>query len=198
MTLIHILAEQLGGKIEFRSRREWRRLPLPDQPEEAKARGRIMANRLQCILLVDDEQNILNALSRELRDWAAEHELEILTADLGRKGLQILAERGGDTVIVVSDLKMPEMKGSDFLLSVRENYPDIVTILLTGFSETEEVIKAVRAGIFSYMLKPWDRIPRRGDAEGLRARGAQAPERAATSRPWRRSSSGRARCRRPC
>jgi sigma-B regulation protein RsbU (phosphoserine phosphatase) len=51
---------------------------------------------------------------------------------------------------------MPEMKGSDFLMAVRDKYPDIVTILLTGYSETEEVIKAVKAGIFSYMLKPWD------------------------------------------
>jgi phosphoserine phosphatase RsbU/P len=51
---------------------------------------------------------------------------------------------------------MPEMKGSDFLLKVKEAHPEIVTILLTGYSETEEVIKAVRAGIFSYMLKPWE------------------------------------------
>jgi sigma-B regulation protein RsbU (phosphoserine phosphatase) len=115
-----------------------------------------MANGKRCILLVDDEQNILNALSRELREWAAERGLEILTAISARIGLQVLAERGGDAAIVVSDLKMPEMKGSDFLLKVGEAYPDIVTILLTGFSETEEVIKAVRAGIFAYMLKPWD------------------------------------------
>jgi sigma-B regulation protein RsbU (phosphoserine phosphatase) len=115
-----------------------------------------MANAKKCILLVDDEQNILNALSRELREWATERSLEIVTAISARKGLESLAERGEDTVIVVSDLKMPEMKGSDFLLKVREAYPDTITILLTGFSETEEVIKAVRAGIFSYMLKPWD------------------------------------------
>lgn len=115
-----------------------------------------MATTGRCVILVDDEQNILNALCRELRDWAKERELEVLTAASGRKGLDILAERGRDTVIVVSDLKMPEMKGSDFLLAVRDKYPDIVTILLTGYSETEEVIKAVRAGIFSYMLKPWD------------------------------------------
>jgi sigma-B regulation protein RsbU (phosphoserine phosphatase) len=110
----------------------------------------------RCVLLVDDEQNILNALKRELHDWATLRELEILTAISGRRGLEILSERVGDTVIVVSDLKMPEMKGSDFLLAVSQKYPGIVTILLTGYSETEEVIKAVRAGIFSYMLKPWD------------------------------------------
>jgi phosphoserine phosphatase RsbU/P len=115
-----------------------------------------MADEKKCILLVDDEQNILNALSRELRGWAADRSLEILTAISAKKGLEVLEKRGNDAVIVVSDLKMPEMKGSDFLLKVRDAYPGTVTILLTGFSETEEVIKAVRAGIFSYMLKPWD------------------------------------------
>jgi phosphoserine phosphatase RsbU/P len=115
-----------------------------------------MASAKKCILLVDDEQNILNALSRELREWATERGLEILSSISARDGLALLSKRGADTVVVVSDLKMPEMKGSDFLLKVKDTYPDIITILLTGFSETEEVIKAVRAGIFSYMLKPWD------------------------------------------
>jgi sigma-B regulation protein RsbU (phosphoserine phosphatase) len=108
------------------------------------------------VLLVDDEQSILNALSRELREWAASRDLEILTAISAMKGLAILKDRGEGAVIVVSDLRMPEMKGSDFLLDVRDYYPDAVTILLTGFSETEEVQKAVKAGIFSYMVKPWD------------------------------------------
>jgi phosphoserine phosphatase RsbU/P len=108
------------------------------------------------VLLVDDEQNILNAISRELRDWAASRELELLTAISALKGLEVLATRGEGAVIVVSDLRMPVMKGSDFLLRVRDSYPEVVTILLTGYSETEEVQKAVKAGIFSYLLKPWD------------------------------------------
>jgi sigma-B regulation protein RsbU (phosphoserine phosphatase) len=115
-----------------------------------------MDSRKRFVLLVDDEQNILNALKRELEDWAAERSLEILTATSAAKGLGILEKRGEDTVVVVSDLKMPEMKGSDFLLEVKKQYPGIVSILLTGYSETQEVIKAVSAGIFSYMLKPWD------------------------------------------
>jgi len=110
----------------------------------------------RCVLLVDDEQNILNSLGRELYEWAEERSLDVLTATSARRGLEVLAERGEDTVIVVSDLKMPEMKGSDFLLEVRKEYPKIVSILLTGFSEANEVVKAVQSGIFSYMLKPWD------------------------------------------
>ncbi len=110
----------------------------------------------QFVLLVDDEQNITNALRRELADWAEEKAIEIISATSAKVGLNLLEMHGQDTVIVVSDLKMPEMKGSDFLLEVKAKYPHIVTMLLTGFSETEEVVKAVSAGIFTYMLKPWD------------------------------------------
>jgi len=108
------------------------------------------------ILLVDDEENITRALSRELEDWAAGQSLEILTAQSARQGLQLLEQNAGGASIIVSDLKMPEMKGSDFLLEVRKLYPETVTILLTGNSETEEIAKSVKAGIFSFMLKPWD------------------------------------------
>ncbi|WP_304222336.1 PP2C family protein-serine/threonine phosphatase [Gracilinema caldarium] len=108
------------------------------------------------LLLVDDEPNILKALSRELEDWADERSITIITAPHALKALEILKEKGQETLLVISDLRMPEMKGSDFLQIVKDTYPHILSILLTGFSETNEVIKAVRAGIFSYILKPWD------------------------------------------
>lgn len=110
----------------------------------------------QKILLVDDEQNILFAIKRELHTWATERNIELVTALSAKEGLRFLEDEAKNVVLIVSDLRMPEMKGSDFLLAVKDQYPWIVTILLTGFSETEEIIKAVSAGIFSYMLKPWD------------------------------------------
>jgi sigma-B regulation protein RsbU (phosphoserine phosphatase) len=108
------------------------------------------------ILLVDDEPNITKALSRELSDWANERAITIITAPSAQIGLNLLEMHGAATSVVISDLKMPEMLGSDFLLRVKDKYPHIVSILLTGYSETQEVVKAVSAGIFSYMLKPWD------------------------------------------
>ena len=107
-------------------------------------------------LFVDDEPNILVSLRRELREWSEKASVKILTAPSAREALKILESRGGEITVVVSDLMMPEMKGSDFLLIVRERWPEIFSILLTGFSETEEIIKCVKAGIFSYILKPWD------------------------------------------
>lgn len=115
-----------------------------------------MEKAKQYVLLVDDEPNITNAIRRELAEWAEERSVEIVTAPSAKIGLNILEVRGASTAVIISDLKMPEMKGSDFLLAVKEKYPHIISILLTGYSDTEEVIKAVSAGIFSYMLKPWD------------------------------------------
>ncbi len=110
----------------------------------------------RCILLVDDEQNILNALKRELNDWAIQNNLEIVISTRPDFALELLTQRAADTALVISDLKMPQMLGSDFLQIIHNLYPDITTMLLTGYSETEEVIKSVNAGIFCYMLKPWD------------------------------------------
>lgn len=108
------------------------------------------------ILLVDDEVNITNALRRDLSDWLKDKSMNIFIANSAKAGLEILSVHSNEVIIIISDLKMPEMKGSDFLLEVKAKYPEIVSILLTGFSETTEIIKAVDAGIFAYMLKPWD------------------------------------------
>lgn len=108
------------------------------------------------ILIVDDEPHITSALRRELGPWVRERSLEILTANSAPEALALLSESGDRTVIVISDLRMPEMKGSDFLMEVKAKYPRIVSILLTGYAEVEEIMKSVGAGMFSFMLKPWD------------------------------------------
>jgi sigma-B regulation protein RsbU (phosphoserine phosphatase) len=99
---------------------------------------------------------VLSALRRELHEWSQARSVAIHTAQSPSEGLAILEEIGAQTAVVVSDLRMPEMLGSDFLLKVGAGWPDIVTILLSGFSEPSELVKAVRAGIHSYILKPWD------------------------------------------
>jgi phosphoserine phosphatase RsbU/P len=109
------------------------------------------------ILLVDDEKNILSSLTRELHSWAGEKGFTILTAMSGADGLSVLDQMGEQVEIIISDLSMPEMFGSDFLLEAKRRYPDIVSILLTGYNDAKEISKAVSAGIFSYLLKPWDR-----------------------------------------
>lgn len=101
------------------------------------------------ILCVDDEKNILDALSRTLR---ALYSVE--TAVSGPQGIEAL-ETKGPFVVVVSDLRMPVMSGVEFLSHTRRIAPDTVRVLLTGHGDLEAAIAAVNDGyIFRFLTKP--------------------------------------------
>lgn len=104
-----------------------------------------------CIFLVDDEPNVLNALRRLLRP----HGYQIDTADSGEAALEKLATLHVD--IVVSDMRMPGMNGAQLLSEVRNNWPETLRILLTGYSDITSAVSAINdGGIFRYVSKPWD------------------------------------------
>jgi response regulator RpfG family c-di-GMP phosphodiesterase len=101
------------------------------------------------ILCVDDEKNVLEGLSRTLR---ALYSVE--TALGGAQGLDVLRTKG-PFVVVVSDLRMPEMSGVDFLSRARLVSPDTVRVLLTGHGDLLAAIAAVNDGnIFRFLTKP--------------------------------------------
>ncbi len=103
------------------------------------------------ILLVDDEANILSSLKRLFRPIG----YRIFTAEGGAQGLEILARESVD--LVVSDMRMPEMNGAQFLEKVREQWPETVRILLTGYAEMGATIDAINKGqIYRYVSKPWE------------------------------------------
>ena len=88
-------------------------------------------------------------------DWCSDKKIEIISFTNPVEAFNAL-EIEREVFLVISDLRMPEMLGSDLLLIIRDKYPDIITILLTGYSEVDEIMKAVKSGIFAYILKPWD------------------------------------------
>lgn len=103
------------------------------------------------VLCVDDEANILSALKRLFRAAG----IKVETATSGQAGLQALEQQAFD--VVISDMRMPEMDGTQFLERVRQRWPDSVRLLLTGFSEVSSIIGAVNRGeIYRYIAKPWD------------------------------------------
>lgn len=108
------------------------------------------------ILLVDDEPNILSSLCRELHGWAVKNGVSLVTAPSGAAALQVLEEEGAPIGVIVSDVRMPEMRGTDLLLKVHEKHPHISTMLLSGYSDIDEVMKGIKAGVFSYIMKPWN------------------------------------------
>jgi len=104
------------------------------------------------ILFVDDEPSVLKSLARFSRkkNW------NVFLAGSGPEGLEVL--KANSTIdVVVSDMRMPGMSGSEFLLKVKENCPNAVRILLTGFSDLHALESAINeAGIYNYLTKPWD------------------------------------------
>jgi signal transduction histidine kinase len=105
------------------------------------------------ILIVDDDEAILGSLS-VLLDLVFE-EYNTITAESAKKALRILEEN--DISLIISDFLMPEMDGIQFLIKAKELYPDIPRILLTGYADKENAIKAINnAGIYYYLEKPWD------------------------------------------
>ncbi len=103
------------------------------------------------ILLVDDEKPILDSLYRFCR----QRKWEAIRAESGAAGLDILNDQTVD--IIVSDMRMPNMDGAEFLSKAREKMPDAVRVLLTGYADMEAVINAVNgAKIYNYLNKPWD------------------------------------------
>jgi len=109
------------------------------------------AERQPTLLFVDDEANILASLKRLFRS----HGYRTLTAESGRQGLEILAQEPVD--LVISDMRMPEMNGAQFLEQVREHWPGAIRILLTGYAEIGATIDAINKGqIYRYISKPWE------------------------------------------
>ncbi len=103
------------------------------------------------LLLVDDERNILRALKRLL----AEEGYLIVTADNASEGLELLARE--NIQVVISDQRMPDMCGTEFLGRVKALHPDTVRIVLSGFADLETVTTAVNEGaVYKVLTKPWD------------------------------------------
>jgi EAL domain-containing protein (putative c-di-GMP-specific phosphodiesterase class I)/FixJ family two-component response regulator len=103
------------------------------------------------LLIVDDEVNIVSSLKRLLR----RDNYNILTANSGMEGLEVLARN--DVDVIVSDQRMPGMTGVEFLGKAKELYPDTVRLVLSGYTELQSVTDAVNQGaIYKFLMKPWD------------------------------------------
>ena len=103
------------------------------------------------LLFVDDEPNILKSLKRLFRSA----DYNVLLAENGLQGLQMLSENNVD--LIISDMRMPQMDGAEFLSQAAERWPDTVRILLTGYADIESTVTAVNKGkIYSYCSKPWE------------------------------------------
>jgi len=109
-----------------------------------------MSNNKITILYVDDELNNLISFKAVFRI-----KYNILTAISGEAAKKIL--RANVVNIIITDQRMPQMTGVEFLESILDEFPDPVRILLTGYADMNAVIEAINKGkIFHYLTKPWN------------------------------------------
>ncbi len=112
-----------------------------------------LLRRLPAVLVIDDEIRSQEALRRTL-----EEDFEVFCASSADEGMEILEmeQSTAGIRIVLCDQRMPGTTGVQFLKEVRDRWPDIVRIILSGYTDAEDIITGVNeAGIWQYLLKPW-------------------------------------------
>ena len=112
------------------------------------------------LLLLDDEDNVLRALVRLFRRDG----YKVLTASTVREAFDLLASN--PVQVIVSDQRMPDMSGTEFLAKVRELYPDTVRMVLSGYTDLATITEAINRGsIYRFLTKPWNDDELRGHIE---------------------------------
>jgi serine phosphatase RsbU (regulator of sigma subunit) len=106
---------------------------------------------LHPILYIDDEEDNLTVFNAAFR-----RDYKVHLAISGHKGLEIMKDY--DIHLVITDQRMPEMTGTEFLEMIIPHYPDCIRMVLTGFSDVEAIIQAINKGrVYRYITKPWNK-----------------------------------------
>lgn len=101
-------------------------------------------------LFIDDEKSNLTSFKAAFR-----RDFNVFIADSAANGLDIL--RNNEIHVILTDQRMPEKTGVEFLSSILEEFPNAIRILVTGYTDMEALVEAVNKGhIFKYISKPWD------------------------------------------
>ncbi|MGB2864293.1 MAG: response regulator [Sedimentisphaerales bacterium] len=102
------------------------------------------------VLFVDDEEKILTSLKRGLID----EPYKTLFASSGKEALEILQRN--QVHVIVTDMRMPEMGGLELLKAVKEEYPNVIRMVLSGYTQVSTLLTAINQGeIFRFITKPW-------------------------------------------
>lgn len=103
------------------------------------------------LMVVDDEPDNLDLLYRTFR-----REFQVYKAESGPSALEVL-DKEGEMAVIISDQRMPQMNGTEFLGRTVERFPDTIRILLTGYTDVEDLVEAINSGqVFKYITKPWN------------------------------------------
>lgn len=121
----------------------------PNSLEDRRMRS--PKSRKPKILIVDDEPDNLDLLYRTFY-----REYRVLRAEDGVNALSILSQEN-NIAVIISDQRMPNMSGTELLSLTAEQYPDIIRIILTGYTDVDDLVEAINTGkVFKYVTKPWE------------------------------------------
>lgn len=126
-----------------------------DKKDETKNDGNGVSSKDQPadkglrLLIIDDDVNLRELFSEVVRKW----DYRVTVARSGDEGLERL--KHGRFDVVITDLMMPGMNGLTFLKKVKERDPDVPVIIITGYPAIDTAVKAIEAGAFDYIAKPF-------------------------------------------
>jgi len=107
------------------------------------------------LIIVDDEERVTQSLEREIKLEFGSNAFEITTFTDPTEALSFIKENSDRIFLVISDLRMPEMNGSELLEKIRSANGDVQTILLTAYTDLDSIQRAISASIQSLIFKPW-------------------------------------------
>jgi response regulator RpfG family c-di-GMP phosphodiesterase len=103
------------------------------------------------VLCVDDEHSILQALRRLLR----KENYQLLLTTSTKEAFKLLDDN--EVHLIISDQRMPEMSGTELMAAVKDKYPDMLRVILTGYTEVDTITESINKGhIYKFFLKPWN------------------------------------------
>jgi signal transduction histidine kinase len=104
------------------------------------------------LLIIDDEVEITKSLVRQFRK-----KYKVFTTTNAEDGFKILEKE--NVQVILSDQRMPGMTGVEFFTKIKDKYPEVLKLIITGFSDVEAVIGAINDGqVFRYVTKPWNPV----------------------------------------
>src|SRR5215467_12535931 len=115
--------------------------------------------KLPFIIIVDDDTHVLRALQRDIRDHYRE-DYRVVATESAIEAIELIKDlklKNETVALFISDQRMPEMEGIEFLQKAQEIYPDAKCVMLTAYSDIEAAIKAINEiKLDHYLMKPWN------------------------------------------
>src|SRR5690606_2127190 len=142
------------SRLHPRTQRRRRRLHHPTSARRSGFKNMLnqTPNSACGVLYIDDEEKALKYFR-----MAYSPDFKVFTASSGQEGIEILRRESKQIGVIISDQRMPEMVGAEVLEIARREFPMIVRILTTAYSDLDSAIQAVNKGhIYQYVVKPWD------------------------------------------